>query len=197
MPFPTDRFDLFATRVWVFRLASLEAHFAAWIEAIGQWRANDATQGSSNRNGWTSAKTVFDRAGFEPLAEAVRQCFKAAYAEVDLVGSKDFTMSAWVNLQEPGGFNHSHTHGRAALAGSFYLKTPEGSGDLVLRDPRAGVALVGMKGNGVNCFSVTTHTPQAGEFVVFPGWLEHAVDVNASGETRISIPVNSYLAGEG
>jgi len=45
----------------------------------------------------------------------------------------------------------------------------------------------------VNCQSVTGHTPAAGEFVVFPGWLEHGVDPNRAEGTRISIAVNCYL----
>lgn len=191
-----ETFDLFPTRVWVFRLDDLRPHFDEWEQAIAQWRAQDRSQGSSNRMGWTSAKTVFEHAQFSPLEAAIRQCFTAAYADAALVRQPNFRMTAWVNLQDPGGFNHFHTHGKAGLAGAFYLRVPQGSGEIVFRDPRPGIQLVGLKGNGVNCQSVTSHEPKEGEFVVFPGWLEHAVDVNAANETRISIAVNSYLESD-
>ncbi|MFM5953861.1 MAG: TIGR02466 family protein [Novosphingobium sp.] len=187
-----DRFDLFPTRVWVFQLGELASLFDQWVTAVHAWRASDASLGSSNRGGWTSSRTVLDRPEFEELGREVRRCFDAAWAEIAPVPRPGYKLRGWVNLQEPGGFNHFHTHGRAALAGVFYLSAPAGGGDIIFRDPRAGINLAGIKGDGVNCFSVTSHTPAVGEFVVFPGWLEHGVDVNAASATRISIAINCY-----
>jgi len=189
------RFDLFPTRVWVFKLDQPSENFSAWLDLIEDWRASTQSQGSSNRSGWTSPRTVFERPEFQPLEQAVSRCFAEALKEIAPVPQPETTMRGWVNFQQQGGFNHFHMHGRAALAGVFYLHTPPGSGDLVFRDPRPGVNLVALNGNGVNCFSVTSHTPQAGEFVVFPGWLEHGTEVSQAAEPRISIAVNCYTTG--
>jgi len=190
----TEYFDLFPTRVWVFYLEELLPFLDQWTGTITQWRASDHSQGSSNRQGWTSEQTVFQKDEFRPLRDVAERCFAQAYEQVQLAQVPAFRMKAWVNLQDHGGFNHFHAHGKSALAGAFYVRVPEGSGDIVFRDPRAGINLTGMKGDGANCFSVTGHTPRAGELVIFPGWLEHAVDMNVAPEARISIAVNSYLS---
>ena len=192
MSVEAERFDLFPTRVWVFKLGALAPRFAEWIAGIEHWRASEGTQGSSNRGGWTSARTLLERAEFADLEQAARQCFDAAWADIMPVPRPGYRLRGWVNLQEPGGFNHFHLHGRAALAGVFYLRTPAGSGDIVFRDPRPGIALTGIKGDGANCFSVTSHTPAEGEFVIFPGWLEHGVEVSGADSARISIAINCY-----
>lgn len=188
-----EYFDLFPTRVWVFYLEELLPFLNGWETCISNWRRSEETRGSSNREGWTSSKTLFEKDEFKALNEAAERCLSQAYAQVELVNNPGFRKEAWVNLQDEGGFNHFHAHGECSLAGAFYLRVPEGSGDIVFRDPRPGINLAGMKGDGVNCFSVTSHTPRAGELVIFPGWLEHSVDVNKSETPRISIAINSYL----
>jgi len=189
----TEYYDLFPTRVWVFYLEELLPLLDQWTGSISQWRESGYSQGSSNRQGWTSEQVLFEKEEFRPLKDAAERCFAQAYEQAQLVKAPAFRMKAWANLHDHGGFNHFHAHGKAALAGAFYVRVPDGAGDIVFRDPRPGINLTGMKGDGVNCFSVTGHTPRAGELVIFPGWLEHAVDTNAAPEARISIAVNSYL----
>lgn len=186
-------FDMFPTRTWLFGLDELLPELPGWLREIEAWRSTDATLASSNRNGWTSTKTVLSRPAFAPLEQAARRCFQHALGESALLEEPALRIEGWVNYQDRGGFNHFHVHGTAALAGAFYLQVPEGSGDIIFRDPRPGIALVGLKGNGANCQSVTGHTPRVGEFVVFPGWLEHGVDPHAAATPRISIAINCYL----
>ena len=40
--------------------------------------------------------------------------------------------NAWININKKGDFNSTHIHPRVDLAGVFYLKVPERSGDLKL-----------------------------------------------------------------
>lgn len=193
MTMPCERFDLFPTRTWLFRLPQLAGLFPAWEREISDWRASEAAQGSSNRNGWTSAKTAFERVAFAPLQQAVQNCMTIALAEAGLPRTPALQIHAWVNWQEPGGFNHFHSHGAAALSAVFYLTVPPGSGEIVFRDPRPGINLIGLTGDGANCKSVASHAPAAGELLIIPGWLEHAVDLNAASTARISIAANCYL----
>jgi len=189
----SEYYDLFPTRVWVFYLEELLPLLDGWEGLILSWRQSEGSRGSSNRYGWTSDKTVFEKDAFGALSEAAEQCFALAYEQMKLLNTPCFRKEAWVNLQDAGGFNHFHTHGESPLSGAFYLRVPEESGDIIFRDPRLGINLAGMKGDGANCFSVTSHTPRRGELVIFPGWLEHAVDVNMSPMARISIAINTYL----
>ena len=81
----------------------------------------------------------------------------------------------WVNINGPGHYNEWHTH-YLARVGVIYLKVPPKSGDIEFR----------------SYDEVYRITPQAGQFLTFPGSLEHRVLENQSSENRISIAINLF-----
>jgi uncharacterized protein (TIGR02466 family) len=190
--------DLFPTRIWSFDLAELAPHFAQWREAVDRMRAvQPGPAGRSNRQGWNSDKTVFQQPEFGTLAASVQLAFAYALRQVTQGGDIPLQLEAWVNLHERGGYNAAHLHQGALLCGSFYLTVPEGSGDLLFRDPRPGVALSPFRGDGVNSSRVVNVRPYAGLLVVFPNWLEHEVALHEADAPRVAIAVNAMLPGQG
>jgi len=187
--------DLFPTRIWKFDLSSLSAHFPAWRQAVETMRAEQPSpSGRSNRGGWNSDKTVFARPEFSLLADSVRQSFSYALRQVTGEEVK-VQCEAWVNMHERGSYNAAHVHQGALLSGTFYLTVPEGSGNLVLRDPRPGVMLSPFRGTGVNNARHVQVAPQAGLLVIFPNWLEHEVAPHEADTPRVAIAMNAMLAG--
>ncbi len=186
--------DLFPTRIWKFDLSALSAHFPAWRLAVESIRAaQPAPAGRSNRGGWNSDKTVFDRPEFGLLAESVRQAF--AYALRQMTGqAAPVACEAWINLHERGCYNTPHVHQGALLSGTFYLTVPEGSGSLVLRDPRPGAVFSPFRGSGVNSTLAVPVEPRAGLLVIFPNWLEHEVMPHESDTPRVAIAINALPA---
>ena len=81
----------------------------------------------------------------------------------------------WVNINGPGHYNEWHTH-YLAKVGVIYLKVPSNSGDIEFRKDD----------------EVYRITPQPGQFLTFPGSLEHRVLENQSSENRISIAINLF-----
>lgn len=183
--------DLFPTRIWRFDLSAFSEHFPAWRAAVDAMRASQpAPSGRSNRGGWNSDKTVFERPEFALLAASVRQSF--GYALRQVTGLEvPIACEAWVNMHERGNYNTTHVHQGALLSGTFYLTVPEGSGNLVLRDPRPGVVLSPFRGAGVNSAQHQQIQPHAGLLVLFPNWLEHEVTLHESDAPRVAIAMNA------
>jgi uncharacterized protein (TIGR02466 family) len=185
-------FDLFATRIWQLRLVHLAPHFPRWVEAVEALRAADPVPaGRTNRGGWNSAgHALLDRPVFELLREAVLIQCRSALANMG-VGDLPFALQSWVNMHDRGGFNFLHMHEGCLLSGCFYLQVPDGSGNLVFRDPRPGVLNSFAKGSAPNAYKDIQLQPENGLMVLFPHWLEHFVEVHNGEQPRICIPFNA------
>lgn len=98
----------------------------------------------------------------------------------------------WVNRQHPGNSLALHNHGDAILACTYYIKTPNNSGDLQLVDPRGGVNWDLIKEGNVMGIKYKRIKPTEGKLVIFPAFLVHMVELNKSQTTRISLATNIY-----
>jgi uncharacterized protein (TIGR02466 family) len=185
-------YDLFATRIWQARLEALQPHFAEWTRWILELRAtHPAPAGRTNRQGWNSQEmAILEQARLAPLRQVVRLACAQALAEMGRA-EQAFEIQSWVNLHDRGGFNFLHLHEASLLSGSFYLKVPPGSGDLVFRDPRPGVLHHALKGSFPNAHADINLRPSAGLLVLFPCWMEHFVEPHAGDEPRICIAFNA------
>jgi uncharacterized protein (TIGR02466 family) len=183
--------DLFATRIWQSNLADLSPEFPGWMAMVDKMRrAAPATAARSNRLGWMSEnKAVLEDKAFKQLREVIRVCCGAALDQM-MVEKPEFALESWINIHERGGFNFQHMHDGAMLCGVFYLQAPEGSGALVLRDPRPRSVGGFLKVGAANALVDLHLVPQAGSLVLFPYWLEHHVEPHGSDESRVSISFN-------
>lgn len=77
------------------------------------------------------------------------------------------------------------------LAGCFYLTVPEGAGALNFQDPRPGVVLSTFTGPGVNSNQYVQVKSRPGLLLLFPNWLEHAVETNEASTQRHAIAMNA------
>jgi hypothetical protein len=79
---------------------------------------------------------------------------------------------AWANVKEPGQSIELHAHPDASFAATYYVQTPDNCGDLILIDHRGQeIALA----------------PAAGKIVIFPSYVLHRIESNASTGLRVSI----------
>jgi len=187
--------DLFPTRIWSFDLSELSENFAMWQQSLTDWRSREpSAAGRSNRTGWNSDKTVFADPQFSPLLEAAKQAFIHAFREIMQKGEIRFRLEAWANIHDPMGYNVSHVHQNVLLSGCFYLTVPPGAGAIVFRDPRPGVVLSPFDGAGVNTNQAIKIDPKPGALLLFPNWLEHAVETNEAETQRQSIGINAVQA---
>lgn len=187
--------DLFQTRVYTFNLG-LESHHDAWIRHIENLRKNSPEPPSSRsvRNGWKADFKVFENPIFDPLNQVAKGCFEHVFQQESVVNLQPFKLHGSVNITDPGGFNMQHGHAGALYSGCYYVRVPENSGDITFHDPRPGAVYSPLKSKQSFGSLQVLFTPQEGQLVLFPSWLEHSVQPNDSDVSRISIPINADIA---
>ena len=189
--------DVFVTRIWTFDLTRLLSEKVQWLQVIADMRAaNPEAAGRSNRLGWNSNKELFSMPEFKLLADYSKRCMNYAFADLKVPvtpeGGYGFDVEAWVNLGAPGAYNMKHSHPNAMLSACFYLELPKGSGDIMFYEPRPGAVYCPLKMDGQLGSRNISLSPQTGQLIVFPNYLEHAVFENEGVGERISIAMHAY-----
>jgi|LakMenEpi03Aug12_release.lakeMendotaPanAssembly.Ray.scaffolds.fasta_scaffold294360_2 uncharacterized protein (TIGR02466 family) len=94
-------------------------------------------------------------------------------------------LSLWVNFNSASDFNEPHTHGDTKITGVYYVRVPQGAGELCLIRPDH---------NPIFPSEDTTLrlVPQQGRVYLFPGHLIHYVLAGDKSQTeqRVSIAFN-------
>jgi uncharacterized protein (TIGR02466 family) len=97
--------------------------------------------------------------------------------------------NGWINYYGPGEHMPIHGHGGPKIALTYYIKSPDNCGDLLLIDPRNGCDWDNGT-DGVNGTKFKRIKPAVSKIVFFPGFLLHMVEPNKSNETRVSLSTN-------
>ena len=107
------------------------------------------------------------------------------------------SVESWANVNPPQSLNGLHAHAGSLLSGAYYLSVPEGSGGINFYSPRR----VFQPDNQPPPLDPSRNVPdglsqrvlpQAGDLLLFPGWLPHDVEPNRSNRTRYSISFNLH-----
>ncbi len=111
-------------------------------------------------------------------------------------------MNAWANVNRHGQGNEFHTHPGAFWSATYYVRdggAGAGSGvggEFEMQDPRgAGPAMLApmlafRTAGGQSVGASEVIVPRAGNLVMFPSWLSHAVRPYSGQGVRISIALN-------
>ena len=109
--------------------------------------------------------------------------------------------SMWVNINPRYSHNRHHTHPHALWSGVYYVQTPANCGLIYFTDPRPQAQVLtpyyDPDRRKMETWNEVYFQPQSGRIIVFPAWLDHAVQPNLSEETgqaadRISVSFNFY-----
>lgn len=159
----------------------------------------------SNLGGWQSEHD-FERWGG---ASGRRMLEAAAKLATKMTANRDgkavkiaWKMNAWANINRRGHGNEFHTHPGAFWSGTYYVDDggigddTELDGAFEMQDPR-GVAPAMYAPNlgfstpgGLSVGASELIYPKAGQMILFPSWLQHAVRPYHGNQTRISIAFN-------
>ena len=150
----------------------------------------------TNRGGWQSG-FVNSENEIQPLIIEINKRLEALRSIINFNDNIELKVeSIWINVNTPHSYNARHIHPGSYLSGSFYVKVPENSGNLVLKHPAQNYMYIPNSDstfssyNDINSISWSI-TPIENKLVLFPGWIEHEVEQNLSCEDRISIAFNT------
>lgn len=98
---------------------------------------------------------------------------------------------SWINLYQPGAYQHFHIHSGSDISGCYYYDVPEGSGDIAFADHAKQTSQFPYNYTNIPLFQIRQSiTPAPGSIVLFPSSAPHAVYQNTSSENRMSFAFN-------
>jgi len=142
--------------------------------------------------GWQSEQTLHEREEFRELASCVRDVAKSILRFLR-VGYEAFEITGcWATVLTRGAAHKAHTHPNNFLSGVYYVRTGPGTDTINFHDPRNQTAVIRppvVELTAENTDQVVVRVTN-GTLLMFPSYLEHSVDANASEDERISISFN-------
>lgn len=188
----SDVIPMFPTLVWKIQL---EEHLrnaigARALPAISSMRSQKPTLRPGQ--GWQSVQTLHTLAEFQDLVSPVRNAV-AGILKFLCIAYDAFEITAcWATVLAPGAEHRVHDHPNNFLSGVYYLRTHAGANTINFHDPRSQAGIIRPPVTALtaeNTEQVVVRVTD-GTLLLFPAYLRHSVDVNASKEDRISISFN-------
>ncbi len=195
----------FATPVAVVQLPDAAELNVEIREAVLRREQESEGRQHSNLGGWQSDHE-FERwggAGGKRILEAAAAL--ASKMTADRAGKAvkiAWKMNAWANVNRRGHGNEFHTHPGCFWSGTYYVddggigQDTGLDGAFEMQDPR-GIAPAMYAPNlgfstpgGLSVGASELIYPKAGQMILFPSWLQHAVRPYHGDQTRISIAFN-------
>jgi len=188
--------QLFPTFVWKGDLARQESEplnrdIVAALAGLGA-----PLEGLRPGENWQSDQGLHERAAFRPLLEWVEAAAASALSYLRIPRPLMIT-GCWANVNAPGTGHRLHSHRNNYLSGAYYVQVQEGADSINFFDPKpqAGVIRPAATEPTAENTEVAMVRVKTGSLLLFPAWLQHAVDVNRSNRARISLSFNLMFPG--
>jgi uncharacterized protein (TIGR02466 family) len=150
---------------------------------------------------WQSGHGLHRRAACAGLVQVIERAVREV-VEFLKIGHREFAITGcWANVAAPGGWHRVHSHPNNFLSGVYYVQVQEGAETIAFHDPRPQAGVIRPPVTELTAYNTdqVIVTVAVGTLLVFPAWLPHSVDSNASAAERISVSFNvmfSDLAGQ-
>jgi uncharacterized protein (TIGR02466 family) len=173
-------------------LSSIESKLDVWFE---QTRINN--QGSMRYDGLCSYNVKRDLHTWTELADVVEFVNQQAHEYWKHLGyRKDMrpgVYEMWANKYTTGSFIDYHNHAPIHMTATLILKKPDGAGNIVFENPLETLLKHQpyeiTAENFYNLFETEVEA-NAGDLVIFPGYLKHKTTPNKSDQDRIMLGAN-------
>ncbi len=143
--------------------------------------------------GWQSPVTLHRYAELAPLLAAIERLARGVLEFLRIGGGELPRLTGcWANVNAPGAAHRAHAHPNNFLSGVYYVRVPAGADTLNFHDPRPQAGILRPPVTALtneNTDQVVVRVTE-GTLLLFPSWLMHSVDANASGELRVSVSFN-------
>ncbi|HLQ03012.1 MAG TPA: 2OG-Fe(II) oxygenase family protein [Burkholderiales bacterium] len=188
----SDVFSLFPTLAWKIQLRA-EVHEPIDAGVLGL--LHSLRQGLPELKAgeaWQSGHALHRREELRELcgcvsraAASVLQFLKIGDEAIEITG-------CWASLNAPGASHRAHSHPNNYLSAVYYVRTSPGADTINFHDPRNQTGVIRppvTELTNANTDQVVVRVKN-GMLLVFPSYLVHSVDANASGVIRVSVSFN-------
>ena len=171
------------THIWEFMRSETRVTFNEdMIGSIQGMIDKDKGVRKSNRGGWQS-ELLPPTGELEPLSIEIEEFCKS----INLGINEIVIPQMWINVNKKNDWNAIHSHGQYNLSGTYYVKVPKDSGNIVFKDPRPAAMTNNFMVNTFDKGEFRKVKPIEGLLILFPSYLEHFVEPSNADEDRISI----------
>jgi uncharacterized protein (TIGR02466 family) len=143
-------------------------------------------------HGWQSEQTLHERDEFQDLVACVGKATRSILRFLQ-IGHEAFEITGcWATVLARGAAHKPHSHPNNYLSGVYYVRTHPGADTINFHDPRNQAGVIRppvVELTAENTDQVVIRVTN-GTLLLFPSYLEHSVDANASEEERVSISFN-------
>lgn len=188
----SDVIPMFPTLVWKVQLKA-ELHQAIDSRILGALAdLRRDLPGLTPGAGWQSEQTLHQREEFRELVSCVNKAVKSVLQFLR-IGYDAFEITGcWANVLAKGAAHRRHSHPNNFLSGVYYVRTQPGADTINFHDPRNQASIIRppvVELTAENTDQVVVRVKN-GMLLVFPAYLQHSVDANASQEERVSVSFN-------
>ena len=95
----------------------------------------------------------------------------------------------WFNVNPPNAYQGRHHHADYLLGGTYYVSVPPSSGAIDFSNPNPYAYFLNQRHNteDYNVISSFAMKTGDGDLLIWPGWMDHEVNVNRSNDLRITV----------
>jgi len=188
----SDVIPMFPTLVWkVLLKAEVRDRIDAKVMATLERLRRDLPSLKSG-NGWQSEQMLHHRDEFQELISCVSNV-ATSILQFLRIGREPFEVTGcWATVLATGANHKAHTHPNNFLSGVYYVRVHPGADAIHFHDPRSQTRIIRppvVELTAENTEEVVVRVTN-GTLLMFPSFLEHAVDTNMSAEERISVSFN-------
>lgn len=193
----SDVVPMFPTLLWKLKLAR-EIHEPLnerILGALARERRDKATLVPGE--GWQSAQDLHRREECAELAACVTRA-AAAVLRFLCVGTDALEITgSWATVLAPGASHRAHSHPNNFLSAVYYVRVAEGANAINFHDPRAQTGVIRPPVTALTAENTDQVVVQVenGALLLFPAYLQHSVDANASKTERVSLSFNLMFSG--
>jgi uncharacterized protein (TIGR02466 family) len=141
---------------------------------------------------WQSNHDLHHVPGLEQLVACIDAAAESVLDELNVAPREVEITACWATVNAPGRGHAVHAHPNCFLSGVYYVLTHAGADTINFHDPRSQTGIIRPPVTRL----VAANADQAvvtvsdGALLLFPSWLQHSVDPNASECNRISVSFN-------
>jgi uncharacterized protein (TIGR02466 family) len=188
----SDVVPMFPTLVWKIQVKDTvrDAIEQKFLPLLAQLRKDTAVLAPGQ--GWQSEQTLHEREELRDLVSCIDKAVRSVLKFLR-IGADAFEITAcWATVLARGATHRMHGHPNNFLSGSYYLRTQPGADAINFHDPRNQTGIIRPpveELTGENTDQVVVRV-RNGTLLIFPSYLQHSVDANASEQERISLSFN-------
>ena len=157
-----------------------------YLKSIKYLSKKDPTATNRSMNSF-----LFEKEELKDIYVFVNKCLKD-YAKRVLATDQLLTVTqSWSNRNIKGANHHDHVHPNSIISGVFYFQTSKSTPIVFSQTMQHFFFFEPIKFNTVNSSHFKLEV-KAGECILFPSSVRHAVPENKSNEERISMSFNTF-----